>query len=105
MSKKTIIVDMDGVICTEEKTFSRSLASPMPLALTSLELIRSEGYSIIIYTARSWSEYEMTEEWLNRHKIPYDRLICGKPIGDIWVDDRAIAHTDWKETLKEIRNK
>ena len=31
-----IIIDLDGTICTEEKTYSRSLAKPLEGAITSI---------------------------------------------------------------------
>ena len=94
---------MDGVICTEEKTFSRSLAVPLPGAVESLLDFKRLGHTIVIFTARSWNEYEMTEDWLNKYAVPFDRLICGKPIGDLVIDDRAIAFTNWKEVKDKVK--
>ena len=99
-----IICDMDGTICSEEKTYSRALASVKDGAKESLEDLKSRGYKIIIYSARSWQEYEMTEDWLNKNNIPYDQLILGKPIGDYWIDDRAIEFNSWAEINKRIDN-
>lgn len=99
-----ILIDMDGVICTEEKTFERSLAVPLPAAKESLELLKSAGHQIIIYTARSWAELAMTKSWLERHEIPYDGLHMGKPIGDRFIDDRAISFKCWTQTLECLEN-
>ena len=52
------------------------------------------GHTIIIYSARTWVEYEMTVDWLNRHGVKYHQLFMGKPVGDVWIDDRAITAGD-----------
>ena len=77
-----LIIDMDGTICTEEKQFSRCLAKPLEGAIKSIQKLKNEGNTIILYSARTWSEYEMTVEWLNNYQIPFDQLILGKPQGD-----------------------
>jgi hypothetical protein len=100
-----IIIDLDGTICTEERTFERSLAKPLPGAREAINKLRREGHTIIIYTARSWSEYKMTEEWLRLHSIYYDRLILGKPIGDVWIDDRSIKFSSWSKVLLKLNKK
>lgn len=100
-----LIIDLDGTICTEEKTFSRSLAKPKKDAVESIQNLKDQGHTIIIYTARSWNEYEMTKEWLKKNDISFDQLFMGKPIGDYWIDDRAIRFTTWKEIIKNIKYK
>jgi len=98
-----LIIDIDGTICTEEKTFSRSMAKPIIGAKNTLDKLKAEGHTLILYSARSWNEYEMTIKWLNDNKIPYDQVILGKPIGDYWIDDRAIGFTTWSDVLGKIK--
>ncbi len=100
-----IIIDLDGTICTEEKTFSRSLAKPLEDAISSINSLYDEGHTIIIYSARTWMEYEMTAAWLQQHNIKFHQLIMGKPIGDVWIDDRAITFTNWKEVMQQLKKK
>jgi uncharacterized HAD superfamily protein len=85
-----IIIDLDGTICTEEKTYSRSLAKPIEGAIESINKLYQKGHIIIIYSSRTWMEYELTSHWLNENGVKYHQLILGKPIGDVWIDDRAI---------------
>lgn len=92
----TIAVDMDGVLCSEEKTFDRALAKPKPGARERLHAWKRAGHTVIVFTARSWSEFRMTEAWLKRHKMPYSSLVMGKPAYDVFVDDRALRFTDWE---------
>ena len=39
----------------------------------------------------------MTTDWLKRNGFKYHQLVMGKPIGDIWIDDRALPFTNWNE--------
>lgn len=87
---KTAVIDIDGVICEERPTFERSLAEPLAGARDEVDRLADAGYRIVLHTARSWSEYEMTERWLHDHGIYYDVLVMGKPVADIVVDDRSV---------------
>lgn len=98
-----IIIDLDGTICTEEKTYSRSLAAPKEHAVESVNALYDRGHTIIIYSARTWLEFEMTTEWLNRNQVKYHQLVMGKPIGDVWIDDRALRFEDnWMEIVERL---
>ena len=97
-----LIIDLDGTICSEEKTYSRSLAKLKPDALATIKALKKKNFTIIIYSARSWSEYEMTYDWLKKNKIPFDQLVLGKPIGDYWIDDRAIKFNNWEKIYKKF---
>ena len=101
-----IIIDMDGTICTEMRQFSRCLAEPKANAVATINELYDAGNTIIIYSARTWVEYEMTVDWLKRNGIKYHQLFMGKPIGDVWIDDRAITAKDnWKEISEQLMNK
>jgi len=99
---KTIMVDMDGVICTEERTFERPLAELMPGAVEALQKLRDAGHTVVVYTARNWPEYRVTKKWLDDHGVPYDGLHMGKPVADVWIDDRVLRFEDWDSTLREL---
>ena len=97
-----MIIDLDGTICSEEKQFSRALAIVNKGAREALQKIRDNGHTIIIYSARTWAEYELTIDWLKKNKIPFDQLILGKPQGDYWIDDRAIKYENWEKIINKI---
>ncbi|MDR7417462.1 MAG: hypothetical protein QN178_00970 [Armatimonadota bacterium] len=97
-----IMVDLDGVLCTEEKTFERSLARPLPGAAEALRALRGQGHTVVIHTARAWSEHRMTVEWLAMHGFECDGLVMGKPVCDVVVDDRAVRFAGWPATLQAI---
>lgn len=101
-----IIIDMDGTICEEMRHFSRCLAKPKSDAVETINKLYDAGNTIIIYSARTWVEYEMTVDWLQRYGVKYHQLFMGKPIGDVWIDDRAInCNNNWKEIGEQLINK
>ena len=100
-----IIIDIDGTICTEEKTYSRSMAKPLISAVESVNSIYDKGHTVILYSARAWVEFEMTTDWLKRNGFKYHQLILGKPIGDVWIDDRAISFNGWDNVNKILEKK
>lgn len=101
-----IIIDMDGTICTEEKTYSRSMAQPKEHAIESINGLYDAGHTIVIYSARTWMEFEMTTHWLQQNGVKYHQLVMGKPIGDVWIDDRALRFEDnWKEITEKVNQK
>lgn len=99
---KTIMVDLDGVLCTEELFHDRPLATPIAGAQAALRKLRAAGYVVVIYTARTWGEYRITRKWLDDHGFQYDGLHMGKPVADLWIDDRALRFTDWDEVLQQV---
>jgi uncharacterized HAD superfamily protein len=98
-------VDLDGVLCSEERTFERSLATLEPGALEFTKDARQQGHTVIIWTARGWEQYRLTIDWLVQHGVEFDQLIMGKPIFDVFIDDRAIGHTSWPSSRKELSRK
>jgi SAM-dependent methyltransferase len=97
-----LLVDMDGVICTEERTFERALAKPIPGAREAIALLREQGHQVVIYTARSWSELAMTKNWLKENGIEIDGIHMGKPVADKIIDDRAIHFNGWPAAIEAI---
>src|SRR5437773_2654371 len=100
-----IVIDLDETICSEEKTYSRSIARINKGAKECIAKWYEEGHTIIIYSARTWMEYEMTVHWLKKNKIRYHQLVMGKPVGDVWIDDRAIPFKSWKAVSTELEKK
>jgi len=99
---KTIMVDLDGVLCSEEAFFDRPLAQPIKGAGAALKKLRAAGYTIVIYTARGWGEYRVTKQWLDEHGCVYDGIHMGKPVADVWIDDRALPFTSWPDALQRL---
>ena len=102
MAAKTIMVDMDGVLSTEERVFDRPLAKPLDGAKEALAKLKAAGHTIVIYTARGWAEYNVTKAWLDQNGMTYDAIHMGKPIAHVWIDDRAIRFKNWEQAAAEV---
>jgi capsule biosynthesis phosphatase len=68
---------------------------PIPNMIELLNKLKSEGHEIIIHTTRSIKTHGkdvafVTIGTLERFNIPYDELIFGKPMADIYINDRAM---------------
>ena len=86
-----IIIDMDGTICSEEKTFSRCLAKPKDNAVVAVNALYDAGHTVIIYSARTWVEYEMTVDWLQKYGVKYHQLFMGKPSLSVHSRENALS--------------
>lgn len=95
MKSKVIFIDIDGTICTEEKTFERPLAKPLPGAKKAVNALYAAGHTVVFWTARGWEQHRMTAAWLKHNGFKYHQLHMGKPIADVFIDDRARQFTDW----------
>lgn len=79
-----------------------STVIPIMKMIKTVRQLKQDGHEIIIYTARRMATHHhsvgkvvrdiglLTMQSLEDFDIPYDELIFGKPIADIYVDDRAI---------------
>ena len=48
-------------------------------ARTSLKHLQNAGHTIILISHRTEDTYEITEEWLEDRRVPYDELFVGAP--------------------------
>ena len=113
-----IVIDLDGTICTiKKRDQSYADVTLIPGAKERLKEMRKQGHYIIIQSARNMATCDsnvgkvmknigkITLEWLERNGIEYDEIYFGKPNAEVYIDDRAIRFTTWKnldeDTLKE----
>ena len=79
-----------------------STVKPIRKNIDLLNYLKKQGHEIIIHTARRMKTHNhnigkvikdiarITLETLELFQIEYDEIIFGKPIADIYIDDRAI---------------
>jgi hypothetical protein len=72
----------------------RGIGKPLHYNIKKLDILLDNGYSIWIFTSRPSSDEPAIIEWLERNNVPYDKVITGKPVGDIYVDDKAVYCED-----------
>lgn len=89
-------IDLDKTLAygTWEPGQVRSvIGDPIPENLIKLQELIDIGYTPYVHTSRHWGDFEMIQEWLEHYEIPIDprHIIAGKPLGDIYVDDKAVS--------------
>lgn len=79
-----------------------STVKPIDKMIQTLKKFKSDGHDIIIYTARRMETHKgnvgkvlkdiamVTFDTLEKFNIPYDEIYFGKPIADIYIDDKAL---------------
>jgi len=101
--KLRICFDLDNTLVTYPKIpGDYSTVSPVASNVSIARWAREQGHTIIVYTARRMTTHannvgrvtadigRVTFETLEKFDIPYDELIFGKPIADVYIDDRAV---------------
>ncbi len=104
-----IVVDLDGTLCSQERTGSYHLAKPRQDVIDHVNRLWLAGHEIVIFTARGMETCagnvelvvknyaKMTEEWLKKHRVLYSELLFGKPAGDLYVDDKSVTPEKFQE--------
>ena len=101
---KWIAVDFDNTICDNTGHPNYKPTKPLKGAKEALEKLTSDGWKITIFTARPYSDYQLIENWMIQYKIPFRRIICGKPLCRYIIDDKNIEFKGkWKEVLRKIK--
>ena len=88
-----ILVDFDGTLAealwTPENPTTR-IGAPIRLNILKVREAHRAGWEIVIFTARPLRDHNLLDAWLHAHGVPFDRIICGKPLGAAYIDDRNI---------------
>lgn len=106
-----ICIDLDGTVCYTRKPKEHySEVLPKPDAIKTIQKLKKEGHHIIISTARHMKtcnnntgeivakQGKILIDWLEKYQIPYDELWFGKPLADVYIDDKALKFdNNWKE--------
>lgn len=80
------------------------MGKPLPGVEDALDELYGRGYSIVVYTlmARTESGKEAVAEWLDHYGIDYADVTAIKPDALVYIDNRAIRHTDWMSTMQQV---
>ena len=104
---KSIVMDLDGTICPIKKAHENYAAlEPYPAVVQKMREYKQQGFRIVISSSRNMRTYRgnvgeinahtlpVIIAWLERHQIPYDEILVGKPWcgpGGFYVDDKTIS--------------
>ncbi|OED96331.1 HAD-IIIC family phosphatase [Vibrio breoganii] len=116
---KKLIVDLDGTI-TQANTSDYMNVAPREEVIDKLREYKKKGFGIVIATARNMRTHNgnvgkinihtlpVIIEWLDKHKVPYDEIIVGKPWcgkEGFYIDDRAVRPSEFSNlTIEEIHD-
>jgi len=99
-----IYIDIDETICISPE--NRNYANAVPI-LTNVEKankLYDIGHTIIYWTARGTGSgidwRETTEKQFEEWGVKYHDLKFGKPVYDLFIDDKNMNVRDWPKTLK-----
>ena len=97
-----LVIDIDGVIAKTRKDFDFENSEVMENATESVNKFFNEGHFIIFHTARPRCDYTKTVMWLIEKGFKFHQLVMDKPLGDVYIDDRAFHFENWDETIRRL---
>ena len=105
---KTMVVDVDDtILVTENRDYEHS--KPVVPVVVKLREAREKGWRIVLYTARGMGRsngnisevadqvFREVATFCERHDVPYDEIILGKPWAAMYVDDKALRPGEFAE--------
>lgn len=110
VSVARIVIDLDDTITRHGSAPGYADKLPDLEVVARLEAFRAAGFEIVIHSARNMRTFggsigKITAQtlpvmlaWLDRHGVPYDEIIVGKPwCGErgFYVDDKAIRPSEF----------
>jgi len=95
---KTYCFDMDGVICEIDHD-DYQFRSPIRNTILIMAQLKKTGNIVIIHTGRHINNLSITKSWLSRNKVKYDLIQFGKPVADLYIDDKGVRFEEWNEKL------
>ncbi len=100
--QKTIAVDFDGVIHKYRKAWHDGTIYDEPVdgARDAIRLIKKKGFRVVVFTARP--DLDGIREWLKKHNIKVDDVTNTKPGAVMYIDDRAVRFTHWRDMLNYL---
>ncbi len=106
---KKLVVDLDGTL-TKADTSDYESVSPRKDVIETLQAYQSQGFQIVIATARNMRTFEgnvgkinihtlpIITAWLDKHKVPYNEILVGKPWcghDGFYIDDKAVRPSEF----------
>lgn len=98
-----VSVDLDQTLAHNSGYPHFKLSKPTKGAREAI-IELSKKWKIVIYTARPWTDYRLIETWLNKYKIPFKNIVCGKLLVAYMIDDKNVEFKgSWKDVMKKIK--
>ena len=102
-----LIIDFDNTITDNSNVDYPNIGEPFDGVKEALEELKENGWTLNIFSARSNDKYgtKQIKEFMEEHDLPYDEIVEGKPHAEYYIDDRAVEFLDWKQVLKDVKNR
>ncbi len=100
-----LAIDLDGVLHDYKNPIKgKKMGLPIFGAVDAMEDLRQAGHKLIIHTvkATTLSGKQAVIDWLDYFDIPYHGVTAVKPNATWYIDDHALAFTDWRTTLLKL---
>jgi phosphoglycolate phosphatase-like HAD superfamily hydrolase len=101
-----LLIDFDGTLHDERNIPpGKRMGPPVPGAVSTLKLLKKQGYEIIVFTVRAYGPAETiaVKKWLDYFSIPYDDVTNVKTNGII-IDNNALRFGgNWEQTYAAIQ--
>jgi len=106
---KNLVVDLDGTLTIDSEVAYNEKQINYEVVV-QLKNYKKKGFKITIQTSRNMRTYDgnigkiniytlpTIIEWLDKHDIPYDEIIVGKPwcgFDGFYVDDKSIRPSEF----------
>lgn len=114
---KVLVVDVDGTLCPiKGPGQAYKDLQPEPLMLARLQEMATDGWRIVIHSARGMRSHDGNSgqinahvlptliDWLTRHDVPFHEVHVAKPWpGDngFYIDDRSVRPREFIENSLE----
>jgi len=92
-------IDIDDTICRLQEPLNYESALPIKRAIDKVNKLYAEGHHIVFWTARGtlsgldWRQ--LTEKQLLTWGVQYHELRFGKPVYDLFIDDKNMNSEEW----------
>jgi hypothetical protein len=88
-----VAVDFDGTLF-ESVWPDPGIGDPIHGNFAKLDAVVAAGWTPVVYTARSWTDYDAIRHALAGMGYPGIRVVCGKLLAVKYIDDRALVAED-----------
>ena len=98
----SFVFDIDDTICNN-KNRDYENAEPFKDIIEKINYLYDNGAKITLYTSRGMvscngniekivaKNKDVLERWLEKNNVKYSELMFGKPLGDMYIDDKAMS--------------
>lgn len=94
-----IYIDIDDTICTLRSPMDYASAEPLIVGIEKANALYDEGHTIVYWTARGTGSgkdwRKLTESQLKKWRVKYHELRFGKPLYDLFIDDKNMNSKEW----------